>query len=114
MLRYLTLVNFRPQGIAQIGESPHRATAFHNSIEEAGGRVLGIYWTVGEFDGAVLFEVPDEETATALLLDLGRKSFVRTRTLRAWDAAEFEGILSRKCLAPFTGRLAAPRRKPNP
>ena len=103
MLRYLTLVNFTPQGIAQIGESPHRAVAFRHSIEEAGGRVLGIYWTVGECDGALLFEVPDEETAAGLLLDLGRKGFVRTRTLRAWDATEFENILSRKGLALFTG-----------
>ena len=95
MLRYLTLVNFTPQGIAQISESPRRAAAFRNSIEQAGGRVLGMYWTIGEFDGTVIFEVPDEETATALLLDVGRRGFVRTKTLRAWDATEFDGILSR-------------------
>lgn len=95
MLRYLTLVNFTQQGIAQAGESPRRAAAFRNSIEQAGGHVLGMYWTFGEFDGAVIFEVPDEATATALLLDLGRKGFVRTRSVRAFDSNEFEGILSR-------------------
>ena len=38
-------------------------------------------------------EAPDEETATAALLHLGSLGNLRTRTARAYDAAEMQKIL---------------------
>ena len=93
MPRYLSLVNFTDQGIRDIKDSIHRATEFRSAVEAAGGNVVQLYWAVGEADGAVIFEAPDETTATALLLRLARGGYVRTRTLRIYDAAEFENVL---------------------
>jgi uncharacterized protein with GYD domain len=58
-----------------------------------GVKVTGIYWTLGAFDGVIVCEALDEETATAALLHLGTLGNLRTQTARAFDAAEMEKIL---------------------
>jgi uncharacterized protein with GYD domain len=44
----------------------------------------------GPFDGLIVFDAPDEETATALMLQLGSLGNVHTQTARAYKAAEME------------------------
>jgi uncharacterized protein with GYD domain len=95
MSRYLTLIQFTDQGIRDVKDSVSRASRFKKSIEAAGGRVLSMYWAIGEIDGAVLFEVPDDLTAAAVLLALGREGFVRTKSARIFEAAEFEQATAR-------------------
>ena len=58
-----------------------------------GVRVTGIYWTLGAFDGVIVWEAPDEETATAALLHLGSLGNVRTQTARAFGPAEMQKVL---------------------
>lgn len=89
MARYLALVNFTDQGIRDIKDSVHRAGVFRAAVEAAGGKVAGLYWALGAFDGAVLFETPDDATTVALMLSLGREGYVRTQTLRLLEADEF-------------------------
>lgn len=43
----------------------------------------------------MLFEAPESQTATALLLELASRGAVRTQTLQAFDAREMEAILKR-------------------
>ena len=95
MPRYLSLISFTDQGIRDVKDTIDRANRFRASVENAGGRVVGLYWAVGEVDGAVIFEAPDEATATTLLLVLGREGCVRTHTLRLYDAEEFRPILDK-------------------
>jgi uncharacterized protein with GYD domain len=57
--------------------------------------VKDIFWTLGPFDGLVVFDAPDDETATALMLHLGTFGNVHTQTARAYQAAEMEQILGK-------------------
>ena len=93
MPRYLSLISFTDQGIRQAKDSINRANAFRTAVENAGGKMTDLYWAVGEFDGAVVFEARDEQSAASLLVNLGQQGFVRTRTLRVYDAEEFKKIL---------------------
>lgn len=95
MPSYLSLIEFTEKGLREINQSVQRATNFRNSVEAAGGSVKELYWAVGEADGVVLFEAPDADTASALLLRLAREGCVRTRTLRVFPAVEFEKILEK-------------------
>lgn len=94
-MTYVVLINFTDKGIKQVKESPRRAAAFRTQVEAAGGTVKDVYWTLGRHDGVLVMEAPDDATATAVLLNLGAAGNVRTETLRAYDAAEFEGILAK-------------------
>ena len=60
-----------------------------------GVKVKDIYWTLGAFDGAVVFDAPDDETATALMLSLAAQGNVQTQTARAFGAKEMDKILSK-------------------
>ncbi len=95
MFRYLTLINFTDQGVRDVTHSVERAGQFGKSVEAAGGKLLSQYWSVGEADGCVVFEVPDEATAAALLLTLAKAGNVRTRTMRLFDTQEFQHVLSK-------------------
>ncbi len=76
-----------------------RAEEFRANVEAAGGKVLSAYWALGEVDGCLELEAPDEETATALLLKLGREGNVRMHTLHLYDIAEFQNILAKMRLS---------------
>ncbi len=94
MVRYLSLISFTDQGIRDVKKSTARAAEFRSSVEAAGGKVLQQYWAVGEVDGCVVFEAPDDISAASLLLKLGQSDNVRTRTLRVFEADEFDKIVA--------------------
>ena len=53
------------------------------------------YWTVGPYDLVAILEAPDDESATAFLLEVSSAGNIRTTTLRAYDREEMSGILER-------------------
>lgn len=95
MAKYLSLITLTDQGIRDVKHTIERAEEFRSKVESAGGQVSSIHWALGEVDGCILFEAPDEQTATALLLGLGQRGNVRTHTLRLYDAAEFKNVLAK-------------------
>jgi uncharacterized protein with GYD domain len=92
MARYLSLIQFTEQGIKAVGKSTQRAERFCKAVQAAGGEVEAAYWALGEFDGAIVFRAPDEETAAKLLVQLGQEGNVRTKTLAVFNAKEFTSI----------------------
>ncbi len=94
MATFVSLVNFTDQGIRSFKDSPKRADAFDQLVKKHGGSVKGIWWTLGEYDIVVVTDVPDDETYTAIALQLGSLGNVRTQTLRAFDRSEVERIIA--------------------
>ncbi|MBI5772206.1 MAG: GYD domain-containing protein [Verrucomicrobia bacterium] len=93
MATYIALVSFTQQGLQNIHESPHRAAAFKSAARKAGCKVRELYWTLGEYDGVVVFDASDDQNATGLMLALSSLGNVHTKTLRAFTAAEFAAIV---------------------
>jgi len=88
MATYVLLLKFTDQGIRNIKDTTRRAEAFRSIADKAGGKVKEVYWTLGQYDGVLIFDAPDEATATALGLNLGSLGNVRTQSLRAFSAEE--------------------------
>ncbi|MBI4664124.1 MAG: GYD domain-containing protein, partial [Verrucomicrobia bacterium] len=95
MATYITLIRFTEQGAKNFQKSPNRAAAFEAAAEKVGAKVRVVYWTLGEYDGAIIFDSPDEETATSLMLALGSLGNVHTTTLRAFSAPEMNAIIAK-------------------
>ena len=95
MATYILLLNFTDQGIRNVKDTAKRAESFRSVVKKAGGKVKEVYWTLGQYDGALIFEAPDEVTATALGLNLGSLGSVRTQTLRAFSAEEIGRVLGK-------------------
>lgn len=93
MAKYVTLVSWTEQGVKNAQETTRRAREFRSDVERRGGKVLGLYWTQGRYDIVAIVDFPDEQTAMAELLALGRIGNVRTETLRAFSESEMEQII---------------------
>jgi len=95
MSTFVCLFNWTDQGIKNVRDTTKRSERFKAAIKKAGGSVKGIYWTLGRYDGLIVFEAPDESSATAIMLSGGALGSVRTETLRAFDAEEMDKILEK-------------------
>ena len=95
MVRFVVLLNFTEAGVAAIKESPARAEAFSAAAAKAGATVESVYWTVGPHDGVVILSAPDESTASAGVLQLGKTHAVRSCMMRAFDADEFKEVVAK-------------------
>lgn len=93
MATFITTIKFTEQGIQSIQDSPKRAAAFKTAAKKLGVKVTDVYWTLGSVDGVIVFDAPNDETATAAMLLLSSQGNVQTRTSRAYDASEFEKII---------------------
>lgn len=95
MATFISTLKFTQQGIKGIDESTRRAAAFKAAAKKLGCRVTNIYWTLGDFDGVLILEAPNDETATTALLHLSALGNVHTSTLRAFTAAEMDKIVTK-------------------
>jgi len=93
MPTYVTLANFTDQGIRNYTDTPKRAKAFRDLVEQMGGTVKDMYWTMGAYDVVAIVEAPDDETATAAALKVSSLGNVRTTTLRGFNLEEVESII---------------------
>lgn len=93
MPRYVILFNWTEQGIRNVKESPKRAAAVREAVEKAGGKWLDFFYTLGQYDGVVIAEAPNDETLMSIMLAVGSKGSVRTTTLKAFTEAEGAKII---------------------
>jgi uncharacterized protein with GYD domain len=90
---YILLINWTEQGIGKINESSARYNSFKASVEKAGGKLIGGYYTFGEYDVVIVIEAPNDETVMSLMLKVGSAGNVRTKTLKAFAAEQAMKII---------------------
>lgn len=93
MTAYITLVNFTDQGIRNVKGTVDRATATRKAAEAAGIKVIGVWYTLGQYDMVLVAEGPDDESAMRTLLTMGMQGNVRTVSLRAFSEEEMARIV---------------------
>lgn len=95
MATFITTTKFTEKGLQGIRESGKRAAAFKAAAKKMGVKIIGVYWTLGPSDTVIIFEAPDDETATAAMLSLSSQGNVRTTTARAFSADEIEKVVGK-------------------
>jgi uncharacterized protein with GYD domain len=95
MPTYVSLIHWTEHGIKNYKDTRKRLEDFTELTESKGGRVREALYTVGEYDIVTVTEFPDDETATAVLLQVASLGSVRTNTMRAFTADEMGGIIGR-------------------
>jgi uncharacterized protein with GYD domain len=95
MPTYVTLMNWTEQGVKDANATVDRSEQARQAIEQLGGQMSAIYWTLGAYDLVAIVTFPDEETATAFLLSTAKLGNLRTQTLRAFSAEEMRRILDK-------------------
>lgn len=95
MATFVSTICFTEQGIQSVKETTRRAAAFKAVSKKLGIKIVDIYWCLGRFDGLLLFDAPDAETATSAMLYLGSQGNVQTQTAQIFTASEVEKILKK-------------------
>jgi uncharacterized protein with GYD domain len=93
MATYLLLCNWTDQGLRNIKEAPQRRRRATELADKLGCKVIGVFMTLGQYDLAIRVEAPDDETIARLALSLAMQGNLRTTTLKAFAAEEFEQII---------------------
>jgi len=95
MPTYIALMNWTDQGIRSAKDTVQRRDQAEGLAQKHGASIEQVYWTVGPYDLVAILQAPDDESATAMTLELGSGGNLRTTTLRAFDREEMSGIVQR-------------------
>jgi uncharacterized protein with GYD domain len=85
---YITLYKLTEQGVKDIKNAPGRMEEGIKAFEGMGGKVLGFYVVMGEYDYVAIGEAPSDEVAMTFALALGSGGNVRTTSLKAFTKEE--------------------------
>jgi uncharacterized protein with GYD domain len=95
MATYPIPANLTDQGIRNIKGTVKRVETFRGSAKKVGTNVKDFYWTLGQYDCALVIEAPDDATVTGLALGVGAIGNMRTQVLRPFTEQEIIPILGR-------------------
>jgi uncharacterized protein with GYD domain len=90
---YISLMRWTTAGRAGLPAWRDRVEDGERLIEEAGGKLVGVWVTLGRYDVVEVFEAPDDETALEIVTKLGQAGGEDTETLRAFTREEAEEII---------------------
>ncbi|WP_255194451.1 GYD domain-containing protein [Natronobeatus ordinarius] len=93
MQTYVLLTTFTNQGIENVRDSPERTDHARELVESLGGTWKEFFVTMGRYDGVVIVDFPDDETAAQAALTLAESGNVTTETLRAFSLEEFRDVV---------------------
>jgi uncharacterized protein with GYD domain len=93
MPTYVSLMKLTEKGIKDIKSAPERVDNAVKGLEAMGGKLLGFYMVMGEYDYVSISEGPSDEVAMTFLLGLGAAGYVRTTTLKAFTLEEMEAMI---------------------
>lgn len=95
MPKYVSFFSYTSQAWGAMVERPgNRAIAARKLIEDLGGQMETFYWMFGEWDGFVVYDVPDAATAAAFsgrVTSSGLIERIQTQQLLTMDEAR-EGL----------------------
>lgn len=94
MAKFVMLGSYTEQGIRNVTGTIERAQKFHELVEQSGGSVDLLLWTLGEYDIVTVIDIPDVEKATTIAIKLGMLGNVRTTTVPGFTAEQIGGILA--------------------
>ena len=95
MPTYVVLMNWTDQGVMADRDTVRRREQADALAEKYGARIEQAYWTMGHYDVVAVIEAPDDESISAMMLDLTTEGNIRTTTLRAFDHDQMQAIIQR-------------------
>lgn len=93
MPTYIGLMKITHQGSKDIMNAPARIEEASKLYQKMGGKVIGVYLVMGEYDYITIGECPSDEIQAAFALALSSQGNVTTTTLKAFTAKEIPAIL---------------------
>ena len=93
MSTYIALANWTPEGVRAAGKATDRLDEVKKLMTDMDCHYHSIYMTMGEYDLILIYDAPDDAVAARLTLQIAKKGFVRTKTLKAFPEQAFREIV---------------------
>lgn len=100
MPTYISLNNFTREGLRGTREGARKREMGKQVAASMNIVWKGSYLTLGAYDLVLIFEAPDDETAARFALGGAMQGDFTTQTLRAFDEAEADRLISGIPTAP--------------
>lgn len=94
METYVILFNYTEQGLKNAKNIPERVAGVKAAAEAAGGKWIGWYLTMGQYDGVVIVQAPNIKVAASLVMATGMEGNVHTETMRAFTVEEVQEMMA--------------------
>lgn len=95
MAGYIILQKFTQEGLKHIDTLVEAAKTAPERLAEHGIKVVGIWFTMGEYDVVTIVDAEDELTLSARVLNAAKGGDLTTTTMRAFSEEEFAGIVAK-------------------
>lgn len=92
MTKFVILINYPGEEIAQIKDLPERLASGREGAVAEGITVESYYLTFGRFDAVAVIDAPDGPTAAQFILNMIGIGKVRTETMTAFTDDQIEAI----------------------
>ena len=94
---YVSQFAYTPEAWAAFTDNPEdRSAPVREVVEAMGGRLIGWYLSMGDYDGLLIYEAPDDASAGAAVLAAARRGHLRaTKTTPLFSAEEGMEIMRR-------------------
>jgi uncharacterized protein with GYD domain len=99
---YLGRFKYSADAIKAMIEDPQdRSAAAAEAAESLGCKLHGIWWALGEHDGAFLLEAPDNVAVVALSMAVGASGQISSEVTALLDMDEAQEAMRRAAAATF-------------
>jgi len=95
MPTYISLLKLTEQGIKNIKDAPSRVEQAIKAMEAGGGKFIGFYLVMGEYDYVIIGEAPSDEAMMTYLLAIGSLGNVKTTTMKALTKEQFTDLVKK-------------------
>ena len=95
MVTYMMLMKLTDMGSKDIKSAPQKIEEGIKTFESMGGKVLGFYAALGEYDYVAIGESPNDETGTTFALGLSAQGYVKTTTVKLFTKEQFVGMVNK-------------------
>ena len=93
MSTYFILANWTEQGSKAVKASPKRLRAAKRLAKDCGIKFRSYHMTLGQYDGIMRVEAPNDEAMARFALALGSAGNLRTTTLKGFTEQEYRKII---------------------
>lgn len=105
MALYMVQMTYTAEAWATLIKRPQdRTVPSRDLVQKLGGKLLGLYYSLGKYDGMVLFEVPDDISASAVSLAVKASGIMKVNEVtRLFTMDEALEAMRKAGSSPFSG-----------
>lgn len=105
MAIYMVQMTYTSEAWAALIKKPQdRVAPSSDLVQRLGGKLLGLYYSLGKYDGMALFEVPDDISASAVSLAVKASGIMKVNEItRLFTMDEALEAMRKAGSSPFSG-----------